>query len=378
MRYLIISDEYRPVIGGIARVAGALADGLVGRGHQVTVLTNAARGRADETGKELAEIKYYHRPGEVLLGKLYLMAWWPIAVGRWIRRERFDRIIVVDPANALPLPILSAFGSVPYEVLLHGSELIRYSRRRWTDLLLRRSLANAARLFSTTRFVERELRLRYGHICYLTSCGVGGNFLDSPSDAEQLAALRRRYGFAAGDFVIGTISRLDKRKGNDIVVEAVYRLADRFPQLKYLIGGVGPEFDPLRALVARCGLSDRVVFTGRIAEEELVNHYEMLDAYVMPNRWLSGCTVEGFGISFAEAASRGVPSIGVDNGGVSESVADNVSGILLSRPDADELAAALIRLLRGQLTFDTEAVRRHGQQFTWERFVDRIVHPVAA
>lgn len=377
MRYLIISDEYRPFRGGIARVAGELADGLTQRGNQVTVLTRKRGATADDSG-ETAEVVSYRMPRFGPIGKLYLAACWPFSFGRWIRRESFDRILVVDPANALPLPIMSALGHVPYEILLHGSEILRYSRKGVTRYLFRRSLADATRLFSTTRFVESELHSRYGHPSHLTSCGVGSNFLNDQIQGRDLDQLRRRYGFSDSDFVIGTVSRLDKRKGNDIVIEAVKRLAPRFQQLKYLIGGVGPDEQSLRALVDKHQLGDRVIFAGRIPEEELVMHYELMNVYVMPNR-MTKETVEGFGIAFAEAASRGVPSIGVDNGGVSEAIADKVSGLLLPSADSAHVVDALTQILDGRMVFDSDSIRTHGRQFTWDRFVDRILEaPLAA
>ncbi|TWU39199.1 glycosyltransferase family 4 protein [Novipirellula artificiosorum] len=377
MKYLIMSDEHRPTIGGIARISGALADGLTDRGHQVTVLTNRNRTGVNDYGDEKAEIKYYSKPKSTLLGKAYLTSVWPISAGRWIRQQCFDRILVVDPMNALPLPLMTKLGSINYDILLYGSELIRYSKNRLTDRLLRKSLDGAARIFTITKYVDHELHSKYGKSSYIAYCGVGEKFFSEPREPSQIARLRERYGFASTDFIVGTISRLDERKGNDLVIDAVQRLAPQYPNLRYLIGGVGPQYDHLEAMISRYKLADRVILAGRIPEAELVSHYDLLNAYVMPNRLLENQTVEGFGISFVEAASRGVLSIGVDNGGAGEAVSDKVSGVLLPTADVDLLTDALDRILSGSLVFDGEMIRQHGRQFTWDRFVDQIVDPVA-
>ena len=175
--------------------------------------------------------------------------------------------------------------------------------------------------------------------------------------------------------MVGTISRLDRRKGNDIVIKAIQKLAGTYPGLKYLIGGIGSEEESLRSLTLQCGLSDRVVFAGRIPERELVRHYDILDAYVMPNRLMADDRVEGFGISFVEAASRGVPSIGVDNGGVSDALSDGLSGILIPTADVDEVVTALDRILKGNTSLGKKVIREFGRQFSWETFVDTIERP---
>ncbi|TWU43926.1 GDP-mannose-dependent alpha-(1-6)-phosphatidylinositol monomannoside mannosyltransferase [Novipirellula aureliae] len=375
MKYLLISDEYRPTIGGIARVACALADGLVERNHDVTVLTNGSRKAINDFGDEKAKMEYYHRPRNAALGKVYLCSLWPMVNGRWIRRQRFDRILVIDASNALPFPIMTKMGAIEYEVLLHGSELIRYSRNATTDRLMRLALGNAKRIFSTTRFVESQLKSKYGHDSIRTSCGVGDNFIQNHADPEKQRELRSRYGFDANDFVIGTISRLDERKGNDLVIDAVAALATKYPNLKYLIGGTGPQRAFLENRVKELGVSDHVVFAGRVSESEHVCHYDLLNLYVMPNRLLKNNTVEGFGISFAEAATRGVASIGVDNGGVGEAIADGVSGVLLNNADIGPLTNTIEEILNHRRIFDSDRIRQHGRQFTWQRFIDRMVEP---
>ncbi|MGB7327264.1 MAG: glycosyltransferase family 4 protein [Rubripirellula sp.] len=369
MKYLIISDEYRPTIGGIARVAAAVAEHLLDRGNDVTLMTKSRT----ENSCERVKTKYYSRPTNSSLGKIYLTAVWPLTMGNWIRRESFDRILIIDPANALPLPILNMMGKVPYEVMLHGSELIRYSRKKSTDALFAKSLAGAERIFSTTGFVSRELKERYGHDSHLTSCGVTDAFLTDPVNDAKLIELRLRYGFSDVDFIVGTISRLDKRKGHDVVIQAIELLKATFPNIRYLIAGSGPERASLESLVERKGLQKYVVFAGRIPEEELVDHYDLMNAYAMPNRLLQSYTVEGFGISFAEAAARGVPSIGVDNGGVGEAIDDGVSGYLLATPDPEQVASSIAKIATGESAFDINQIQDHGRKFTWESVVDRIV-----
>jgi glycosyltransferase involved in cell wall biosynthesis len=107
--------------------------------------------------------------------------------------------------------------------------------------------------------------------------------------------------------VILTVGRLigqERYKGFDEVIEIMPQLVKRFPNLKYLIVGDGPDRPRLEAKAVALGVSDNVVFSGYVAESEKVAHYNLADVYVMPSFG------EGFGIVLIEAAACGVPVVG--------------------------------------------------------------------
>jgi phosphatidyl-myo-inositol dimannoside synthase len=165
--------------------------------------------------------------------------------------------------------------------------------------------------------------------------------LDRFKPQQQPSALAERYG-VRGNKVILTFGRLDSReryKGFDEVMEALPRLIERFPTLKYLIAGDGPDRPRLEAKARTLGVSDRVVFAGRISESEKVAHYNLADAYVMPS---SG---EGFGIVLIEAAACGIPVIGSKIDGSREALLDGRLGRLVDPKKPDELVGAVTGVL---------------------------------
>jgi len=88
----------------------------------------------------------------------------------------------------------------------------------------------------------------------------------------------------------GRLAGLDRQKGFDEVLEVLTELLKSHPDLVYLIVGDGPDRQRLQAKAQALGVSAAVVFAGRIAEDEKVDHYRLADLYVMPSRG------EGFGI----------------------------------------------------------------------------------
>src|SRR5262249_27417746 len=115
--------------------------------------------------------------------------------------------------------------------------------------------------------------------------------------------LVHRYGLEArrGLLTIGRLPGSERYKGHDRIIALLPDLAVQVPGLVYLIGGDGNDRARLEELVRATNNQDRVVFAGRISEEEKIDHYNLADAFAMPS--LS----EGFGFVFLEAAACGLP-----------------------------------------------------------------------
>ena len=154
-------------------------------------------------------------------------------------------------------------------------------------------------------------------------------------------ALAARYGLA-GKRVLFTFGRLvsaERAKGMDEVMEAMPGLVADFPDLVYLIGGGGPDRPRLEAKAKSLGLGPRVIFAGRIAEEEKVAHYHLADAYVMPSRG------EGFGIVFLEAMACGVPTLASRKDGGREALLGGKLGLLVDPDDPANVASGIRAVL---------------------------------
>jgi phosphatidylinositol alpha-1,6-mannosyltransferase len=197
-----------------------------------------------------------------------------------------------------------------------------------------------------------------------------------PSTA--LERLRRRYGLSGGPVLL-TVSRLVPIKGHDVVIQALPGLLERFPDLTYLIAGDGPQRERLERQARQLAVHDHVVFAGQVPQEEIPAHYLLATLFVQ----LSGPPaidggIEGFGLTYLEAASFGVPSIAGRSGGVPEAVADGTSGLLIPPDDSGAFSEAVVRLLS-----DTEERRRMAdaahewaRRHTWERSAQALVEGI--
>lgn len=158
---------------------------------------------------------------------------------------------------------------------------------------------------------------------------------------EKNPELLQRYGLT-GRTVLLTLGRLaatEGYKGVDEVLELLPALAERFPDIAYLVVGDGDDRERLAEKARHLGVADRVVFSGFISEAEKADHYRLADAYVMPSQG------EGFGFVFLEAMACGVPALGSRLDGSREALRGGALGVLVDPRDREDLLQGIMEVL---------------------------------
>ncbi|MFN3340934.1 MAG: glycosyltransferase, partial [Dietzia sp.] len=123
-------------------------------------------------------------------------------------------------------------------------------------------------------------------------------------------------------------------------------IARRVPGAVLVVVGGGPYRRTLEGLARRHGVSDRVIFTGRIPADEIVDHHRMADVFAMPCRTRGGgLDVEGLGIVYLEASACGVPVVAGRSGGAPETVQDGSTGLVVDGTSDGEIVEAVAGLL---------------------------------
>ncbi len=108
---------------------------------------------------------------------------------------------------------------------------------------------------------------------------------DAFTSGPKSQALVEKYNLA-GSKVLMTVARLwsgDIYKGVDVTIRALPKVAQVFREVKYLVIGRGDDRPRLEKLAQDLGVGDRVIFAGFVPTEELVDHYRLADAYIMPS-----------------------------------------------------------------------------------------------
>ena len=173
------------------------------------------------------------------------------------------------------------------------------------------------------------------------------------------------------------VSRLVARKGQDSLIEAWPRVAERVPGARLVIVGWGSYARRLALLKRHSPARDSIILTGKVPYDELPGHVAMGDVFAMPCRTRGGgLDVEGLGIVFLEASAAGLPVIAGTSGGAPETVEEGVTGNVVDGRDQDALVEAIVRQLS-----DAEMRARMGaagrelmtERWTWPSLVERLV-----
>jgi phosphatidylinositol alpha-1,6-mannosyltransferase len=189
------------------------------------------------------------------------------------------------------------------------------------------------------------LGTRYGEKLRRLAPGVDTGFFRPGAGGEQVR-LARGLGSAP---VIVCVSRLVRRKGQDVLIRALAQVRIDVPDAVLLLVGDGPYRNDLKALARRSGVDSAVRFTGAVPLSELPAHFDAGDVFAMPCRTRrGGLDVEGLGIVYLEASATGLPVLAGRSGGAPDAVLPGTTGELVDGRNVSAVAAALVTLLRNR------------------------------
>jgi peptidoglycan/xylan/chitin deacetylase (PgdA/CDA1 family) len=191
-----------------------------------------------------------------------------------------------------------------------------------------------------------------------------GKILVIPNGIDADAFTPHRYSNAPRR--IAMIACLREEKRIDVLVRAVPRILERYPDAEFTLAGDGTCRTELTNLVEQLGVSDRVRFLGH--RDDVPALLDEADIFVLPSR------SEAFPNSVMEAMAAGVPVVASNVGGIPELVRDGTTGRLVPPGDVDALASALLTLLgnpRQVEEFGRAGRRIIEQTYSFHRMVDQ-------
>jgi phosphatidylinositol alpha-1,6-mannosyltransferase len=238
---------------------------------------------------------------------------------------------------ALPLALMAqalrAAGIGRIVALTHGHEAA------WSPIagpLLRRIAATCDVVTGLGDFTSSLLKPSMGELVRLPP----GVDVDVFHPGVSGARVRDLYGL--GDRpVIVCVSRLVRRKGQDVLIRALPLIQREVPDAALLLVSGGASERRLRRLAG-----PDVFFTGPVDDADLPAYYAAGDVFAMPCRTrLFGFNIEGLGIVYLEASACGLPVVAGRSGGAPEAVRDGSTGFVVDGRSVAEVASRLTTLL---------------------------------
>ncbi len=166
------------------------------------------------------------------------------------------------------------------------------------------------------------------------------------------------------------LGRLKAYKNVDIAIRAFSNVVKRFTAARFYIVGEGDSIGSLRDVVVKLGLEEKVLFLGKVSEEEKVRLLSESWVAVQPS------TVEGWGITVIEANSCKTPVIASDTKGLRDSIIDGKTGILVKVKDTKAFSKNIKKLIVNKRLRDVSSKEAYkwAKQFSWDESAKSFYH----
>jgi len=229
---------------------------------------------------------------------------------------------------------------------------------RETDIAIAVSQSTADFLIKARRLPPDKVKVVY--------LGVPLEEFSRPRSDGEVADARAELGVRAGEFVIGSVTRLHDSKGNSFLVDAARLVLDRRPEARFILVGEGPLRPDLEAQARRLGLGDRFVFAG--FAKDVARVVSAFDVSAFPSLW------EGTPLTVFEALAMGKAIVATDADGLRDVLAHERDALIVPKRDARALADGIVRLmadagLRARLA---DGARASSRQYDIATFVAKM------
>jgi glycogen(starch) synthase len=361
MRVAMIGWEYPPfTVGGLGTHCYGLTRSLAHMGVNVDFyMPQTKHGATSDTRnlviKEVGETTVfpYDRPESKEIGGQFFEA-----------VSRYNTLVVAKVKGAYNvihchdwLTIQASIAlkdllGVPLVFTVHSTEYDRSGwihPNQWFIDIERDGMEKADKIIAVSQFTKRTIIEKYG------------------IDPDKITVIYNAvYPISEGEKqkLVLFLGRLTIQKGADVFLRAAKKVTEFESGVRFVVAGAGDLLPDLIKQAVELGISNRVIFTDRLTDEEMKHMYGIASVYVMPS------VSEPFGITALEAISAGTPTIASKTAGVCETFHNCLK---VDFWDSDEIANKIISLLRYESL--SETLTENGKQeiglFTWDNVAEK-------
>lgn len=357
MNVAIFSESYLPLRNGVAVSVSTLTDELTKMGHNVYIFAPAYRGYKDASDNviRLPSFRTIVEPEYPIPYPFF------IGVAEKVKRLNVEIIHTQTPwqlgwlgmrlARRFHIPLVST-NHTKYADYAHYFPLAPQSFTRVLIINMMRNYYNHCDAVITPSTEVSNMLTDYGvsKPIYVIPTGISKPMFRNQDGGN---CVRKRYGIAKDDLVIVYAGRLAKEKNLILLFNVFNKLAETRPNLWLMLVGGGPYETECESLKSGSPFGDRIVMTGSVPREDIVNYYSAGDVFAFPS------LTDTQGLVICEALQAGLPCVGVRAGGTPEMITEFEDGFLTDNT-VEDFSAKLAMLM------DDNDLRR--------KFSERAVH----
>ena len=366
MKIAMLTNNYRPFVGGVPISVERQTQELIRLGHQVTVFAPMYESddKEEEEDKKAPErvIRYHSQKKKMDNGMVY-PGIYPVEILEAFEREHFDRIHVHHPMFVGPwalwlgkkydIPVIYTYHT-RYEDYLHYIPCFRVNEKNtvlkkkaveWIQKKVIPSymgwFCNKCDLVLAPSAGMRQTIREYGvHTpTAVFPTGLDGSFFRK--NARRSQEIRQQYARGKRHLLV-TVSRLEKEKNYGFLLRGIAELKrETGDDFHVLIIGDGSQRSELKVRAAILGIQDVVTFVGNVQNDQVKDYLAAADLFLFASK------SETQGIVLAEAMAAGIPVMAVHATGSDDIIEDGVNGFLTEERE-EAWAAKVIEALEDE------------------------------
>jgi len=358
--FVISTRNFPPEIGGMQNLMGGLAVALLKHGPVKVFAEKATEEEFDKRNgidiTRVAGFKIFRKYRKANLIKEF-------SINNSVRAFFFDHWKSIEKIDDKILKNTTSF------CLIHSKE-INHEIGTLINSRMLKALNKSSFVISNSEFTKK-LAIKNGLKEEKIKIIHPGCNYPIKIDAKSIERARDMYRNSFPKII--TVARLDKRKSHQNILMTIKNLKPRFPNIKYISIGNGEEMSNLEKLKNELGLGNEVTLLKQSTENLKVALLEQADLFLMPSI-IYKKSVEGFGISFIEAAAYGTGSIGGRAGGASDAIQEGTSGYLCDGENLNSIYESIIKF------YDNDNYKQLGKNalmfsknFHWDKIIKKYI-----
>jgi len=356
--FLVVTRNFPPDIGGMQVLMGGLSETLLDHGP-VKVFANESSnsGTFDHRSQlDIVRVKGI---------KIFMKYRKANIVNNFINNNNNIRAIITDHWKSLELLKDEYLAKSKTLCLIHSKE-INHQKGSLLNKRLIKSIKKADFIISNSNFTKKlaiDVGIDHSKI-HVIFPGI-----PKPKIIKNIFIDEAKKIYDSAFPKIITVARLDKRKGHDKILMLIKNLKNKFPKIKYISVGFGDEENSLKKLSKELSIEKEVLFLKKIDTDLKLALISESNLFLMPSR-IDKNSVEGFGISFMEAASYGIGSIGGKDGGASDAITHNKTGLICDGNDLNSIYESVVNFFDNDKFMEYgNAAKKFSEDFHWNKVV---------
>ena len=340
MRVGIFTESYPPLVNGVSTSILMLEHALTKLGHEVFIIT-VSDNKKDYTLENNGHILRLPSVNLVNCYDYKMTSVYPIKAVNMIKKMNLDVIHSnVEFTVGIFARIVSEQLSIPLVHTYHTNweDYTHYitKNKKILDDICKKLLKYLMVFFEDKTVTELIVpsnkiynlfkdKYKFTKNIHIIQTGIEtSKFYKENFSSKDINNLKKKYGIKKKDFVVMTVSRLAKEKSVDRLINNQKELLKRYPNMKLLIVGDGPDIDKLKMQACSLNISNNVIFTGKVPLEEIPIYYQLGDVFVTASK------SETQGLTVVEAISSSLPVVAVKDDSFVNSVIDDFNGYVFT------------------------------------------------